>query len=612
MPTEEEKDSELLRLANAAVQPSTGSEIPPQQGAGPNAMGLDLSSYNTPNQPAPPTEPTPVAPDGTPIVPGQATGTTADPNDIQSVISQAKAGQPPAEGQTPVAPVTPATPPSRPVSAPTEAGSVQALNNARSTAYAAAGAKAAEGPAATEKAAADAAAQRTTANQARDNATETDEHQAKVEEGRKRVEAIRDAAYDDLKKFKFYDFWKDGSDSDRMQAKISIMLGAWANSGQFAATNQNQALANINAQIDRQHKIDDAEVRKRYDMAKLKQEGAEAFEKNMQSDLATMKFKQSQLTLAVADEMKAKLIENGIPLDQAQNNTAVKQMIAKAEQSDAEGYEKLMAVHGNLALHRAQLDATRPDSPAVQTATADYINKNPGDQAGAMKAATAAGSRNPTATVTKLMNEPDRIEAARNKSLEKVGNQNAALRKERIAANIHDMGEGLKAIPPGVITPEVLDRVQKNRAELHATSHPDSMIGAMGNNLGRSVGVVAKSEFDGLTPQQTAAMRGLQRALQHGSEMQPAQGAEVKRGYMDTYEPKPGTDQSSIDNALAAMRQQHDDYKAIIDDKNIGGRADKPAPVATKASKYAPGSQVTYKGKIYRVGDDGDTLNPVQ
>jgi hypothetical protein len=621
---QELKDAELLRLASAATQPGTGEVIPPQPGAGPGAMGLDLSAFDTPNQPSgssppnpsdreelaqqskppEPAGPPPLAPDGTPVAPGTQ-GTTTPTDDVSGAIDDAKAE--PGPPQTP----TPLTPPSRTPTTPTEKGSVEALNQAQRSGYAAASAKANEGAFARQKSELDADALGKSELQHRQDADEIATKQKAIEEGRSHVQAIRDAAYQDLKDFKFFNFWRDADQSDRMDAKIAIMLGAWGSSGPYAASNRNVALDEINSNIDRQHKLDEAEVRKRYDIAKLREQGAAQFESNMQSDLATMKFKQAATSLAVADRMKAEMLRNGIPLEQAQNDTSVRQMIAKADQADAEGYEKLMAVHGNLALRRAQMDASRPDSPAVQTAVSDYLKDHIGDQAGAMRVATKAGSKDPSKIVGTLIKEGDKQEAERNKALAKVGNANAAFRRERIAANIHDMGEGLNSIPTGVITPEVLDIVQKNRAEVHATSHPDSIGSAFANNLGRKFHAVAKSEFDGLTEEQTAAMRGLQRALQHGSEMQPAQGAEVKKGYIDTYTPQPGTDQSSIDNALKALKQQHDDYKSIIDQGNIGGRADKQ-PATSSPSKGEPGSTVVYKGKMYTVGDDGDTLEPVK
>lgn len=623
MATEEErKDAVLLKLAENAVQPGTGDEIPPQPGAGPNAQGLDLSSYDTPNQPAPAagapnpndkeelarqatSQPSaaPVAPDGTPV--GQTpTGTTADPSDVASIVQAAKDEPGPPQAPAPV------TPPSRTPTTPTEKGSVEALNQARSSGYAAANAKAAEAPAMRQKSELDAQAleKQSAANQA--NADEIQRKQDAIETGRAQVQKIQEAAYQDLSKFKFYQFWRDADEGDRMQARIAIMLGAWGSSGPYAATSHNVALEQINGNIDRQFKADESEVRKRYDMAKLREQGAEQFEKNMQSDLAVMKFKQSAASLAVADEMKAEMLRNGIPLEQAQNDTAVKQMIAKADQADAEGYEKLMQIHGNLALERAKLDSTRPDSPQVQTATSDFIDKHPGDQAGAMHAAQAAGSRNPTMTVTKLMNEPDRVEAARNKSLEKVGNATAALRRERIATNIHDMGEALKSIKPGVITPEVLDNIQSNEAEMHATSHPGSMIGALGNNLGRKAGMVAKSPYDGLTTEQANAARAMDRVLMHGSEMQQAQGEGVKKQYYETYKPQPGTDQSSINNAINALANQYHDYKAILDNKDIGSRAD-TAKGSSPSQKYTVGSVVTSKGKMYRVTDDSGNVEPM-
>jgi len=162
----------------------------------------------------------------------------------------------------------------------------------------------------------------------------------------------------------------------------------------------------------------------------------------------------------------------------------------------------------------------------------------------------------------------------------------ASLRRERIAANIEEYNkaaEELKKLGPDVITPEVLDRVQRNETALHAADQAHGITGVVGVVAGRAAEFVPKGKYDGLTDDQARAMQAIDTMLQHGSEMQPSTGVEVSEQWKGTNRPKPGTSQDVVNERLKHLIQAGQDYRAIIDPNRIGSRADaaaagEPAP----------------------------------
>lgn len=161
----------------------------------------------------------------------------------------------------------------------------------------------------------------------------------------------------------------------------------------------------------------------------------------------------------------------------------------------------------------------------------------------------------------------------------------ASLRRDRIAANIHEYQKAAEDLPPGVITPEVLDIVQRNEAALHASNEAKGATGAVGVIAGRELGVIPKSRYDGLTPEQVRAVQDMDTMLQHGSEMQPSTGVEVSAAWKGVNIPKAGTTQADIDSRIEHLKAAGKDYKAIIDPNNIGDRANAPAPAAAPAHR---------------------------
>ncbi len=347
-------DSELLGLAQNAVDSDAslgdqyGQPIPPQPGAGQNTLGLDLTSYDTPAQPSVPSQPVSAldnqaefaqTPNGTAV---EGPTEMPDDRDVSTVAAPtAPSGQPGTVQQDTT--VTPE-------------GAVRNLGTARDAAMDVADAKAAEGPAKSTQLEANAASQEELARKAQDRAVEIQIEQQAQKDGIEAAQKRATDAMDQFKQFKFRDFWADKSSGERVLANISVALGA------FNADNtggKNIQLDRINTIIDQQHRADLAQLRQRETFAGWMQDGVKDLAGRYRDEMNMLKFKHAALSDAAAEEAKAALIRNGIPVEEAENNTLVKQLRAKAESEYAKGYSDEVKNKAQLAMQNAHLQIAR-------------------------------------------------------------------------------------------------------------------------------------------------------------------------------------------------------------------------------------------------------------
>jgi hypothetical protein len=347
-------DDELLGLAqNAVDQDQYGQPIPPQ---GSGTLGLDLSAYGTPEQPSP------VQPEPTQAVSALDNREQFTPPDAVSPNGPVSEGPTEMPGDrdmstvaAPSAPGDPARPTVQDTSVTPE-GAVRNLGTARDAALDAADAKAAEGPARSAQLEANAESQSELARQARDRAVEIQAEQQAQKDGIAAAQAKASSAMDEFKQFKFRDFWADKSGGERVLANISVALGAF-NSDNTGGRNTN--LDRINTLIDQQHRADVAQVHQKETFAKWMQEGVTDLASRYRDEMNTLKFKHAALSDAAAEEAKAQLIRNGIPVEEAENNTLVKGLRAKAQSEYAKGYSDEVKNKAQLAMQKAHLDISR-------------------------------------------------------------------------------------------------------------------------------------------------------------------------------------------------------------------------------------------------------------
>lgn len=362
-------DQELTELAQDAVDPLNGGQYgqPLSNNSVPGVtQGLDLSAYNTPAQPTPPQLAENVPPDVTAPNGPVDNGPVEVPGDrdMSTVATPTQAG--PTGGPGPSVPPAPTDP-------------ARALVTARTADMAQADAKLAETPARVEQAQNDAAAQDVVAQEARNQAVEIAAQQQAQKDALDAAQAKSDAAMEQYRSFKMRDFWRDldggkSNGPERVKAAIFVALGAF-NSDHHGG--ENTSLTQINTMIDQQHRADMAELNKRGKFAEWAREGVQDLAGRYKEEMANLKLKQSAMTNAVADEAKAQLIRNGIPVLEAENNTLVAGLRAKAEDAYAKGLEAHAHNAATEAMARAHLQIARQNANTTAAmAGASIAEKN--------------------------------------------------------------------------------------------------------------------------------------------------------------------------------------------------------------------------------------------
>jgi len=510
-------DEELLQLAQQAQGVDPGTVAP--------SMPVAAPVIGTPEGPSagilPPSDvpPAPVsAPDGT--------------------------GVPPVAAPATAAPVVPAP---APVSMP--GIDTRAIDQARQSSNDLANAQAAKGPLIADAANAEAETQQKLADQQRNDSIELQAEVQSQKDGLAQARKVADQAQEDVKNFKFADYWhtRRGADGEirptttgeKIRANIGYALGAYA-----AATGNghNYAAEKIKSIVDQDFAQQREMLHSKENIASYKERGVTDLQSQYKDDIARLGMKQGLALKATADEARAFLIKQSVPMKEADNNELVAKIRNEGDNIYAKNFQELVKDKAQLAMDKYR--------------------------AGAAYAAVNEQRREHD------LQHSDRETKEANDALKQVGNATAALRRERVAANIHEFNANAAKLEPGVITPEVLNKVQQNEQEMRAMSEPHGLAGAIGNSVARGIGIAAKSPYSGLTEKQTEAMRALDATMQHGAEMQPTTGAEVSAQWKQTYRPRPDMTQADIDKSLSNIKEMGSTFKAIIDPTNIGGRAD--------------------------------------
>ena len=185
--------------------------------------------------------------------------------------------------------------------------------------------------------------------------------------------ARAEAAEQEFRDFKYHDYWDNKTTGDKIRARIFLMLGG-AQAGHQGRPDDSLAYLNGLIQQDyekQRQKLGDIER-----FAKMKREGATSLTAQYQQDLGILQLKQAAATDQVANEVRAQMIRNGIPADQAQNGVVGKGLEAKALQDRAAGREKLNAAQQAGALGWARLaDARVQAANKIEQADEKQINK---------------------------------------------------------------------------------------------------------------------------------------------------------------------------------------------------------------------------------------------
>lgn len=424
--------------------------------------------------------------------------------------------------------------------------------------------------------------------------------------------ARREEEYNAARALGEKDVWADGSVASKVLAGIAMILGGRSGAAYIVGAAE-AAEAKRKTDIDRHLKLaaeqgksmDDA----RQHAAEMRAHAAVVSQAGIDSAIARTDAELAAQGVPAAERAKNKDI---IALQQASLN-ARKRAEIETNKAATEKLKSEVAAEkakSETELNRAKVEFYRAQAAAKKSKAAGG-GAGGGGLSALEKFVAAANALGPTDQITpevaslgraaglkpnQIAAEVDRYRNSDEKASKAAGIPGAgaggaagALRRERVAANIHEFEENAKIIKPGVITPEVLAKVQRNEADMQAAEHDKTQGAALWTGLKRGIGVMAKSPYDGLTPEQVRAMRALDATLQHGAEMQPTTGAEVSAKWKATYRPQPGMDQATIDEQIRKIQRMGETFRKIIDPTSIGARADVDEPAA-KAPR-APAQQ---------------------
>jgi hypothetical protein len=570
MPTQAEKDAELLALAERAQNDSVNAGVNSVD-TGVNVLPQGTATVGEPSAPVAITPPAAqnVPPASTVVPPGEP----AAPQDA------------PAE-QTPAGTSVPKSPPGP----PTEAGSVNALDTARGSAYGVADANKEVGDAKADTLARDAQSQQIETDEAKRAEKEIADKQKAIDEGRAKANSIADAAVGKLEKYRFHDYFGDMSDAERIRTKFAVSLGAFAAAGQYSNDPHNQVLDQINKIIDQQSKRDEQEVRKQYDIAKLRQEGAQQFEANMASDLATIKIKQSHAQRAAASELKSQLMDNGVPLAKVEANATYKKLLSDADQKYAEGYEKLMAIHGNLALARFKASQNQPADPRALADVAKFAETH--TQAETYNYAAGKGIKDTNKSVQPIIDNNNSTDAKKNKADEAAEKNSVHLQDGKSYQVASGRGGAQAFGTRDADFGTALDQLTALREDVKTNGERTLLNGsnrdALYNNATGAAAVVSPlgKNLESIEIEKGAIGPSGSPIGHSGTFAGLARGAQPE----------------AIDRKIEEVKKKREAYRREM---LVGYGKANPA-----ASAHPPGSTVTVKGKLYKVGADGDTLEP--
>jgi len=400
------------------------------------------------------------------------------------------------------------------------------------------------------------------------------QHDAEVQAALAKKQEYFDAA----RGAQFHDLYAERGTGDRVLGALAVFLGGLGGG-------DNKALGVLDAQMQHAYDKQAADIEAKWKTYGEQSKNVEAAQRGKAEAISDLNLLQSARYETAADQLEQMKIRQGIPAEQARSDANVVAIRQKAldiraqeakdtrDRVEWDTYGKVKGVGGGGNPRLSELMQIRDDmlkkgaSPseidlAIQR-RAEQLNIKPKDYLPVVKNDESQGKTGAG------------------------GAQGSALRRDRVAANIHEFNANADRLQSGVITPDVLAKVQNNETEMETSKHS----GLLTQKLGRATGLIAKSRYDGLTPEQTLAMQSLDAALQHGSEMQPSTGAEVSQKWRETYSPKPGMTQEDIDRSLQRVKDMGGTFKAIIDPTNIGGRADAATAPAAGGAKSAQSAQ---------------------
>ena len=172
-----------------------------------------------------------------------------------------------------------------------------------------------------------------------------------------------------------------------------------------------------------------------------------------------------------------------------------KPSVAKQDEWHQMMYRAAMA---NAGARRAQAG---DDNPAIGAAIADYLERNPGDVAGAYRAAGAVGSVAPTKTVGAVVTQTKPTESQ-------------ARSAEQAAQGL----SAIDAIEKGGYRPSDAD-IQQWLNNQRSVALADKMgasgtFGALGAGAGQGLGVLKKSEFEGMSPEAASFFANYRRVME--------------------------------------------------------------------------------------------------
>lgn len=398
----------------------------------------------------------------------------------------------------------------------------------------------------------------------------------RVAEGRAR----REAEYTKYKDMSVQDAWGDNGTTKRVLAGIAMILGGRLGAAVVIGAAQGleekkktelalqeKAMANAGKSLD-EIKDETAE-----EMANFKTRQAASFgvtaarleqEKRAQGIPEAQIAGDQEIQKIKAEEQKAKVAANKLAIDTEKERLQME--LAKSQTKLNEARTAKLGAHKG---------GGGGGSTGALQQISDYIKKNPDDQPGQYALADKLGFHGQKGAnlVDKLQNDFKKGPGSASPA--------TALRRERVAANIHEFNVNAGKLNDNVITPDVLQKVQNNETRIASASKTGGLVEVGG----RFLGLVPKSKFDGLTDAQVTAMRAMEATLQHGSEMQPTTGAEVSHQWKDTYRPKPGMSQEEINASIRSIKEMGPSFRKIIDPTDIGARANSqentpPAPAA--------------------------------
>lgn len=169
------------------------------------------------------------------------------------------------------------------------------------------------------------------------------------------------------------DYWKDADGNTRWGAKIAAAVFAGLGGlGMRENGGHNAYLDDLSRHIDAFGAAEKQRLNTAENFQKLAREDRDNVEQNWKIQQGQLDLIQSKRTDSVADQMKAQLIRNGVPAEQAENNVDVQQMIQKAAETRATGREKIAQANAEIALKGATLAASKgPTQDVTSQAISD-------------------------------------------------------------------------------------------------------------------------------------------------------------------------------------------------------------------------------------------------